>query len=676
MTSISKPRNNGLRTEPAPARAESTRPATTETSAPTTSDPSVAAPRDEFVTKAPSAPLPSQPPVAAPSATTSELWSDRAEPMVKSTGSSWKPGMGALPYPGGTAFRVWAPNAQRVQVIGDFNGWDPMKAVELKSEGYGNWSVDVPGAGHGQKYKFVIQGKHGDWRWKDDPRAADVTNSTGDAIIYDHSKFQWKHDWDFKMPAWNEAIIYEMHVGTFHDSPGWGPGNWNSAIDKLDHLADLGVNVIKMMPSAEFAGDFSWGYNPAFPFAPESAYGSPDDLKRFVDEAHKRGIAVVMDVVYNHLGPSDLPMWDFDGETHGHGGEYFYTDWRSRTPWGNTRPDFGRHEVREYVRDAALTWLRDYHMDGLRFDATWEIRGHGGVDNPDGWKLLREINEAVNREFPQKLIIAEDLRGEAGITHPQGAAFDSQWDSNFVHTIRREVSRPDDHQVDLNSVADAIRSRFNGEATQRVIYSESHDEVANGKERLPTVVGGWDAGGWMARKKSSLAAAVTLTSPGIPMLFQGQEILEDGHFKAEDPIDWRKEGQHAGIENLYRDLVRLRRNWHNNTQGLKGNNANVFHVNNNDKVMAWHRWDKGGPGDDVIVVANFSGKYFQNYDIGLPSDGSWKVRFNSDGHGYSSDFGNAQVYPVEGRWQGKDGLAASGTVTVPPYSVLILSKDR
>ncbi len=315
-------------------------------------------------------------------------------------------------------------------------------------------------------------------------------------------------------------------------------------------------------------------------------------------------------------------------------------------------------------------------MDGLRFDATWEIRGHGGVSNPDGWSLLREINEAVNREFPQKLIIAEDLRGDPAITHPQGAAFDSQWDSNFVHTLRREVSRPNDHEVDLNSLAHAIRSRFNGEATQRVIYSESHDEVANGKDRLPTLVGGWDAGGWMARKKSSLAAAVTLTSPGIPMLFQGQEFLEDAPFRAEEPIDWRKEGWHAGIENLYRDLIRLRRNWHDNTQGLKGNNANVFHINNDAKVMAWHRWDKGGPGDDVIVVANFSGKSFQNYEIGLPSDGSWRVRFNSDGHGYSSDFGNAQVYPVEGRGQGKDGLPASGTVTVPPYSVVILSKDR
>jgi 1,4-alpha-glucan branching enzyme len=585
-------------------------------------------------------------------------------------------GMGAIPYDGGTTFRVWAPNAQRVQVVGDFNGWDPMKGVELASEGNGNWSLDVPEAGHGQKYKLLIQSRSGEWLWRNDPRASDVTNSVGDSVIYDHAKYQWKHDWDFKMPEWNEAVIYEMHVGTFNDAPGAGPGNWETAIQRLDHLQDMGVNVIKMMPTAEFAGDFSWGYNPAFPFAPESAYGSPDDLKRFVDEAHKRGIGVVMDVVFNHLGPSDLPMWNFDGESHGNGGEYFYTDWRAETPWGHTRPDFGRHEVREYVRDAALSWLRDYHMDGLRFDATWEIRNHGGQTNPDGWRVLKDINDTVNREFPQKLIIAEDMQNQASVTDPRGANFDSQWDANFVHTLRRAVTAPDDASVNLEEVAHAIRSSFNGQATQRVIYSESHDEVANGKQRLPSQIGGWDAEGWVAQKKSTLAAAVTLTSPGIPMLFQGQEFLEDGHFSDGDPLDWQKEREHAGIENMYGDLIKLRRNWYNNTQGLKGNNVNVFHVNNNDKVMAYHRWDKGGPGDDTIVITNFSGKNFEHYDLGLPSDGTWKVRFNSDWSGYSSDFGNAKVFDVGARGQGKDGLPASGSITVPPYSTIILSKDR
>ncbi|AKF80266.1 glycosyl hydrolase [Myxococcus fulvus 124B02] len=602
-----------------------------------------------------------------------------ATPLVPSaatvpTQASSRPGMGAIPYDGGTTFRVWAPNAQRVQVAGDFSNW---QSVELQREPSGNFSLDVPGAKAGDQYQYVVQGKYGDWRWKGDPRANDVTNSTGNSVVVDHKSYEWKHDWEFKMPPWNEAVIYEMHVGTFNDEPGWGPGNWQSAIDKLDHLKELGINVVELMPSAEFAADFSWGYNPAFPNAPESAYGTPEDLKRFVDEAHKRGIGVVMDVVYNHLGPSDLPHWDFDGETYGKGGSYFYTDWRAKTPWGDTRPDYGRHEVRDYLRDNAMMWLRDYHMDGLRLDATKEIRQASGANNPEGWQLLRDINEAVNREFPQKIIIAEDLGNEAGLTHPDGANFDTQWDSNFVHPIRAALTAPSDAARDMNAVADAIRFKYNGSANQRVIYTESHDEVANGKQRLPSEVGGWDAGGYHAKKSSILGAALTMTSPGIPMLFQGQEFLEDGHFQDGDPLDWKKKETYAGINQAYTDLIKLRRNWNDNTAGLRGENVNVHHVNNNDKVVAFHRWDKGGAGDDTIVIVNFGGKHLSNYELGLPSDGTWKVRYNSDWKGYSDNFGDAQSFDVGGRWNGKDGLPASGSLNnLGPYSVVILSKDK
>ncbi len=605
---------------------------------------------------------------ARPAARTTALAPASTGPQPSS-----RPGMGAQPYDGGTSFRVWAPNAQRVQVVGEFSNWQP---VELAREPSGNFSADVPGARHGQQYQYIVQGKYGDWRWRNDPRASDVTNSTGNSVIYDQNAYQWKHDGTFRMPPWNEAVIYEMHVGTFNDAPGWGPGNWQSAIDKLDHLQKLGVNVVELMPSAEFAGDFSWGYNPAFPFAPEGAYGSPDDLKRFVDEAHKRGIGVVMDVVYNHLGPSDLPHWDFDGETHGKGGSYFYPDWRAKTPWGETRPDYGRHEVRDYLRDNALMWLRDYHMDGLRLDATKEIRMADGADNPMGWEVLKSINDAVNREFPWKLIIAEDLGADGALTHPRGANFDSQWDARFVHPVRQALTALSDSERDMNAVRDAIQFKYNGQATQRVIYTESHDEVANGKSRIPTEVSPHSPGDVWAKKRSLLGAALTMTSPGIPMLFQGQEFLEDGHFNDGDPLDWQKEQWFGGIRQAYEDLIHLRRNWNNNTQGLRGENVNVHHVNNNDKVLAYHRWDQGGPGDDTIVITNFSNQSFSNYEIGLPSDGTWKVRFNSDWQGYAGDFGNTPAFDVQAQAGGKDGMPAKGNVALGPYSVLILSRDR
>ncbi|MBZ4416267.1 alpha-amylase family glycosyl hydrolase [Myxococcus sp. RHSTA-1-4] len=586
---------------------------------------------------------------------------------------SWRAGMGAIPYDGGTTFRVWAPNAQRVQVVGEFSHWH---AVELAREPSGNFSRDVPGARNGQQYQFIIQGKYGDWRWRNDPRAADVTSSTGNSVIVDHRDFLWRYDHHFRMPPFNEVVLYELHIGTFHDAPGWGPGHWLSAIDKLDDLRDLGVNLVELMPSSEFAGDFSWGYNPTYPFAPESSYGTPNDLKRFVDEAHRRGIGVILDVVYNHLGPSDLPHWDFDGETFGKGGVYFYPDARASTPWGDTRPDYGRHEVRDYLRDNALMWLREYHMDGLRLDATKEIRTANGVDNPAGWELLRSITEAVKREFPWKLIIAEDMGGDPALTHPHGAGLDSQWDPSFVHPVRAALTTPFDESRDLNAIRDALYARYNGQATQRVIYTESHDEVANGRSRIPSEVAPHDTGGRLAKKKSLLGAALTLTAPGIPMLFMGQEFMQDGHFDDGRPLDWNRAGWFSGIRQAYRDLIRLRRNWFDTSAGLRGEHVHVFHLNHADKVLAFHRWQHGGPGDDVVVVVNLGHRAFSWYELGLPSDGLWRVRFNSDWQGYAPDFGNTPTHDVWASWGGRDGMPARGGLALGSYSAVILSKDR
>ncbi|MFY2562180.1 alpha-amylase family glycosyl hydrolase [Corallococcus terminator] len=594
-------------------------------------------------------------------------------PLEPQPEASWRPGMGVIPFDGGATFRVWAPHAQRVQVVGDFSHWH---AVELAREPSGNFSRDIPGAGHGQQYQFVVQGRYGDWRWRNDPRAADVTNSTGNSVILDHRDFVWRYDGHFQMPDFREAVIYELHIGTFNDAPGWGPGHWLSAIDKLDYLRELGVNVVELMPSAEFAGDFSWGYNPTFPFAPESSYGTPNDLKRFVDEAHRRGLGVIMDVVYNHLGPSDLPHWDFDGETFGRGGVYFYADWRASTPWGDTRPDYGRAEVRDYLRDNALMWLREYHMDGLRLDATKEIRTASGVDNPAGWELLRSITETVKREFPWKLLIAEDMAADPAVTHPQGAGFDAQWDAAFVHPVRAALIAPFDEGRDLNAVRDALYFNYNGAATQRVIFTESHDEVANGRSRLPTEVSPYNPGDLLAKKKALLGAVLTLTAPGIPMLFMGQEFLEDGHFDDGDPLDWNKPGWFGGILQAHRDLIRLRRNWHDTSAGLRGDHVHVFHLNHVDKVMAFHRWEHGGPGDDVVVIVNLGHRAFTGYELGLPSDGLWRVRFNGDWRGYSPDFGDTAVHDVWGEWGGRDGLPARGALSLGAYSAVILSRNR
>jgi 1,4-alpha-glucan branching enzyme len=226
----------------------------------------------------------------------------------------------------------------------------------------------------------------------------------------------------------------------------------------------------------------------------------------------------------------------------------------------------------------------------------------------------------------------------------------------------------------MNAVRDAIQHTYNGDAFQRVIYTESHDEVANGRSRVPETIWPGNASSWFSKKRSTLAAAIVMTAPGIPMLFEGQEILEDGWFDDQDPVDWSKLSTYAGIHDLYRDLIRLRRNWWDNTRGLRGQGTSVYHVNNSAKVVAYHRWDLGGPGDDVVVIANFSNTPFDNYTIGLPQAGAWYVRFNSDWSGYDSTFGDHPAWDFTAQAGAYDGMPYNGTLSLGPYTAVILSQ--
>lgn len=758
---------------------------------------------------------------------------------------STKPGMGAIPYTGGTTFRVWAPNASSVKVAGTFNSFSAT-ANPLYSEGSsGNWSVDVPGAVDGQQYKFVVTGPAGTL-WKKDPRGRDVVNSSSNSIIrannFDWSVYgstitlfsdgfetgtfgpswtrtgtgPWRiqtsttykatgtrgctfdssvsstyetsqliltfnasnhgqlslsykvrnvgdetHTTDgvyisnngttwykvgtypaisgsfsqqtinlsaaaatagitpgasfrvrwqqydnsplssdgvaiddvavtgrlkspsFTTPPWNETVIYQLHIGTFNDTPGGTPGTFATALTRLDQLQALGVNTVQVLPVSEFAGDFSWGYNPADPFSVEAIYGGMNAYKNFINECHARGMGVIQDVVHNHYGPSDLDMWQFDGwNTGGKGGIYFYQDYRSSTPWGDTRPDYGRNEVRTFIRDSIMSWLQECRADGLRWDSTSNIRNTNngvGTDIPDGWSLMQYCNNEIDANVAWKISIAEDLQNNEWLTKTTGAGgagFDSQWDAQFVHPIRDNIITGTDSARNMYAVRDAITHFYNGSATQRVIYTESHDEVANGKSRVPEEIWPGNAGSWASKKRSTLGAAIVMSAPGIPMIFEGQEVLENGFFADTDPVDWTKLTTYAGIQTLYRDLIRLRRNWYDTTRGLRGNNVNVHHINDANKVIAYHRWQNGGAKDDVVIVCNFGNTSYSSYNLGFPRAGTWKVRFNSDWNGYSSDFANTNSYDTTANSGAKDGMSYNANVGIGPYTVIILSQDN
>ena len=592
-------------------------------------------------------------------------------------------GMGVTLQEPGAWFKLWAPNASKVSVVGSFNGWSDQSNVLLRGDG-GYWYGYVPEAKAGDEYKYALARGRKKFQ-RNDPYARQLTGSRGNTLILAND-FDWGND-EFRMTSWNNMVLLEMHVGTFNVKEEGKPGDLYGLIEKLPYLRDLGINALNVMPLNECPGGFSWGYNPAHPFALENQYGGAKAFKELVKAAHQHGIAIILDVVYNHFGPDRLDLWQFDGPLDGEpdrGGVYFYNDWRAETPWGDTRPDLDRGEVRQYLFDNAMMWLDEYRVDGLRIDSVSHIRNVFGKSNdpehdlPEGWSFLQWINDEIRRRTPWKISIAEDPNGSEWLvktTGEGGAGFNVLWDNWFVHTVHDAVVTRDDQHRNMEGLADVIRHCWNGDPFQRIVYSESHDEVANGSKRIAEEIAPDHVDNFFSKKRSALGTALVLTSPGIPMLFQGQELLADKWFDPQIPLDWTRAETFRGLVSLHRDLIALRQNRHGHTRGLSGPNVNVFHVNQADKVIAFHRWQNNVPGDSVVVVMNFANRSYDHYRIGLPDPGVWKVRLNSDWEGYDSEFTDHPSFDTEAEPDSYDEMIFRGSVGLGPYSFVILSQD-
>ena len=324
-------------------------------------------------------------------------------------------GMGAIPYPGGVTFRVWSIFADSVSVVGDFNGWSPTE-TPLARDGTSNyWSVDVPGATVGQAYKFFLPyaAKPGRSPYRMDPYAGSViTDTSGNMNAVVASRDTAYQGSSYNTPPWNEAVIYELHIPTFNATPALpgipgSAGTFDTAMVRLPELAALGINAIEIMPLGEFSGSASTGYNPGYIFAVEDTFGGPDGFRTYVNAAHSLGIAVLLDVVYNHVDGLDL--WQFDGwSIEGDacswcapqpppvavdGGIYFFPDSRALTPFSHARFDVGRPEVCQYLFDNVTRWLEARFIDGLRFDSIVSIRNI--QDQYDNWKLEQPVKEGI-----------------------------------------------------------------------------------------------------------------------------------------------------------------------------------------------------------------------------------------------------------------------------------------
>jgi 1,4-alpha-glucan branching enzyme len=595
--------------------------------------------------------------------------------------------MGATPYlqdnGSGVTFRVWAPFASSVAVAGEFNDWSS-SGTSLYPEGGGNWSVDVPGAVISQRYLLYVPSCR-DAPWRMDPYARGIARGVGRRVVGVVSPSRVRHvDAGYSMPPWNELVVYQVNLRSLVGGRAFTP--WTHSLGRLDYLRDLGINAIELVGFGGWPIDEPSGVQLPYLFAVDETLGGRDGLRALVNEAHLRGIAVFLNVDYSCLAGTGGDMWRFDG--YGaracSGGIYVYEDWRSRTPWGETRFDYGRPQVRDYLRDNALGWVHDCFVDGLRWSSVRWIRNVEGRDNDpandiaDGWSLMQWINGQMRREQPWKLSIATDLCDNEWITKDAsggGAGFHAQWSGRFASIVRDALSEWDDASRDVRAVASAIVQTYNANAHQRVVFTEAYEPGMSFGRRLAECIHPGRADSWESKKRSALGAALVLTTPGIPLLLAGQEFLTWDEFEPSRGLDWSRAERQSGIIALHRDLVRLRRNWFDTTRGLRGGGVRVFHVDREAQFVAFHRWDKGGPRDDVVVALNISTHGRTGMRIGLPRQGCWRVRHNGDWRGYDPDFSDWFSGDVEADLTGWDGMPASAEVSVGPYTALVLSQD-
>jgi len=570
----------------------------------------------------------------------------------------------------GVDFQVWAPFAKSVSVlVGEEYNWIETPLTHKA----GHWSGAAKDAKPGQSYKYKIITADDTTLERNDPRARQLTASENGVSVIIDPEYDWE---DIEQPIIpkEKQILYELHVGTFNRPDAATPGTFFTAIEKLDYLKSLGVNMVELMPVFSRVSRQDWGYAINHPFSVDVSYGGRRGLLDFVKACHKRGIGVMLDVVYNHFYSDTL--WQFDGwKENNRGGIYFYNDERGDTPWGD-RPDYGRPEVRQFILDNVTMWLTEYHIDGLRVDSTIYMRNTRGPEGdktteiPEAWSLLQEMTRLAHSINPHSTMAAEDSSVNDFITKPEnegGAGFDAQWGLSFPHTLRSMLDLETSQYGD--SLVKELQHYYNGDAFQKVIFSDSHDTAANGSVRLNEAATPGNAGSIFARQFGLLADAVMLSAPGIPMLLQGAEFMQEGSFSDWQMLEWDKTKQFAGIVLAHQHLISLRLNAHSNTAGLMGPGINVFHQDNENRVIAYHRWLHGGIGDDVIVIANFNDKRFTSYELILPMAGTWRVRFNSSWKGYSSDFNETKTSSVT---TDDDNRV---TIELADYNLVILSQD-
>ncbi len=593
----------------------------------------------------------------------------------------------------GTLFAVWAPNAREVSVIGDFNGWEKGRhrlASRLDSSGI--WEGFIPGLDHGTLYKYYVVSNNADYGaekgdpfaryWEEPPRTA--------SVVWDDSHEWHDHQWMAERGEKNKLdapmSVYEVHLGSWRRVPEEGNRylSYRELAEQLvDYVQWMGYTHVEMMPVMEHPFYGSWGYQCTGYFAPTSRYGAPEDFAFLVDRLHQAGIGVILDWVPSHF-PSDLHgLSYFDGTytfEHMDPKRGYHPEWKSYIF------NFGRHEVRAFLLSSALFWLEKYHVDGLRVDAVasmlyldyarnegeWIPNHHGGNEDLDAIRFIRQLNEAVYRDHPDTQVIAEESTAWPMVSRPTylgGLGFGMKWNMGWMHDTLEYFSREPVHRkYHHNQLTFSIWYAFN----ENFVLPLSHDEVVYGKGSLIRKMPGDD---WQRFANLRLLFGYMWGHPGKKLLFMGGEIGQWNEWNHESSLQWHLNefAPHRGVQGWVRDLNRFYRDTpalHEKDFDQDGFEWVDFH-DWEDSVISFLRKDKNG--GSVLVICNMTPVVRHNYIVGVDETGFWKEVLNSDAEVYGGS-GVGNMGGVEASPAGAQGRYHSLNLTLPPLGVLFFKR--
>ena len=592
----------------------------------------------------------------------------------------------------GTSFAVWAPNAQRVSVVGDFNAWDGRRHMMRRLGGSGVWEIFIPGVAEGEHYKFEIRGPHGDVFLKTDPYGFFAQHDLRTAcMVTDLSRYAWNDSLWMEQRALRNAYaepmsVYEVHLGSWRRRPEEKdrPLSYLELSEELvAYVKEMGFTHVELLPIMEHPFDGSWGYQVVNFFAPSSRFGSPDEFRHLVDALHQAGIGVILDWVPGHFPKDAHGLARFDGTAL-----YEHEDPRigEHRDWGTLIFNYGRNEVRNFLISNALFWLEQYHIDGLRVDAVasmlyldysrdageWIPNRFGGRENLEAIEFLKAFNTACYARHPGVMTIAEESTAWPGVSKPVyegGLGFGFKWNMGWMNDSLHYIARSPIH-----------RKHHQGEITFSMLYAYhehfmlvlSHDEVVHGKGSLMNKMPEDD---WQKAANLRMFLSWMWTHPGKKLLFQGAEIGQWREWHHDQSIDWHllEHQPHSGMQCLMKRLNEVYRSEPALTlldDRPEGFEWIDFHDAENT-VWSFLRKAPAGVGHDLLVVVNATPVVRHGYRIGVPVVGHYEQTLNSDAEqfGGSGCVINANIESVSIGAHGRDH---SIVIDLPPLAVLIL----